>query len=41
MVEKELEIFKNIGILIFKWQSIHKTTLIFIKFIELLQILIY
>ena len=25
MVEKELEIFKNTGILIFKWQSIHKT----------------
>ena len=39
MVENKLEIFKNIGILISKCQN--KTILIFIKFIKLLQILIY
>lgn len=39
MVEKALEIFKNIGILFFKWQNIHQTILILTKFTKL-QILI-
>lgn len=40
MVEKALEIFKNIGILFFKWQNIPRSILILTKFTKFLQILI-